>query len=109
MDALQLPAIPHGNWGAIVIGIITVTLITSVQSLLTAVATDRMHSGPTTELNRELIGQGASNVVSGAIGGLPIAGVIVRSAANIKRVPKLGRRQSCTVSGSCCSHSPLRV
>lgn len=84
MDALQLPAIPHGNWGAIVIGIITVTLITSVQSLLTAVATDRMHSGPTTELNRELIGQGASNVVSGAIGGLPIAGVIVRSAANIK-------------------------
>ncbi|ABL03330.1 SulP family inorganic anion transporter [Mycobacterium ulcerans] len=84
VDALQLPAIPHGNWGAIVIGIITVTLITSVQSLLTAVATDRMHSGPTTELNRELIGQGASNVVSGAIGGLPIAGVIVRSAANIK-------------------------
>ncbi len=84
VDALQLPAIPLGNWGAIVIGIITVTLITSVQSLLTAVATDRMHSGPTTELNRELIGQGASNVVSGAIGGLPIAGVIVRSAANIK-------------------------
>ncbi|OSC42547.1 SulP family inorganic anion transporter [Mycobacterium decipiens] len=84
LNALQLPAIPHGNWGAIAIGVITVTLITSVQSLLTAVATDRMHSGPPTELNRELIGQGASNIVSGAIGGLPIAGVIVRSSANIK-------------------------
>lgn len=83
LDALRLPAIPHGNWGAVVIGIVTVTLITSVQSLLTAVATDRMHSGPRTNLDRELIGQGASNVVSGAIGGLPIAGVIVRSAANI--------------------------
>lgn len=84
IDALQLPAIPHGNWGAVVLGIITVTLITSVQSLLTAVATDRMHSGPRTNLDRELIGQGASNIVSGAIGGLPIAGVIVRSSANIK-------------------------
>jgi MFS superfamily sulfate permease-like transporter len=84
IDALQLPAIPRGNWGAVVIGIITVTLITSVQSLLTAVATDRMHNGPRTNLDRELIGQGASNIVSGAIGGLPIAGVIVRSSANIK-------------------------
>ncbi len=84
LEALQLPALPDGNWGAVVIGIITVTLITSVQSLLTAVATDRMHNGPRTDLNRELFGQGASNIVSGAIGGLPIAGVIVRSAANIK-------------------------
>lgn len=84
LDALQLPAIPHGNWGAVVVGIITVTLITSVQSLLTAVATDRMHDGPRTNLDRELIGQGASNIVSGAVGGLPIAGVIVRSSANIK-------------------------
>lgn len=84
IDALQLPSIPHGNWGAVVVGIITVTLITSVQSLLTAVATDRMHTGPRTNLDRELIGQGASNIVSGAVGGLPIAGVIVRSSANIK-------------------------
>jgi MFS superfamily sulfate permease-like transporter len=83
LDALQLPALPHGNWGAVVLGIITVTLITSVQSLLTAVSIDRMHHGPRTDFNRELIGQGASNIVSGAIGGLPIAGVIVRSAANV--------------------------
>jgi len=83
LQAVQLPAIPHGNWGAIAVGVITVTLICSVQSLLTAVATDRMHTGPRTDLNRELIGQGASNLVSGAIGGLAIAGVIVRSSANI--------------------------
>lgn len=83
LDALQLPALPQGNWGAVVLGIITVTLITSVQSLLTAVSIDRMHHGPRTDFNRELIGQGASNIVSGAIGGLPIAGVIVRSAANV--------------------------
>ncbi|BBY03431.1 SulP family inorganic anion transporter [Mycobacterium seoulense] len=83
LEALQLPQLPDGNWGAVVIAVITVTLITSVQSLLTAVSIDRMHTGARTDFNRELIGQGAANMVSGAIGGLPIAGVIVRSAANV--------------------------
>lgn len=83
LEALQLPELPHGNWGAVAVAVITVTLITSVQSLLTAVSIDRMHNGARTDFNRELIGQGAANVVSGAIGGLPIAGVIVRSAANV--------------------------
>lgn len=83
LDALRLPSVPHGNWGAVVVAVITVTLITSVQSLLTAVSIDRMHTGARTDFNRELIGQGAANIASGAIGGLPIAGVIVRSAANV--------------------------
>ncbi|WP_297700196.1 SulP family inorganic anion transporter [Mycobacterium sp.] len=83
LDALRLPSLPQGNWGAVVIAVITVTLITSVQSLLTAVSIDRMHNGPRTDFNRELIGQGAANIASGALGGLPIAGVIVRSAANV--------------------------
>ena len=84
LDALELPEIPHGDWGAIVVAVvITIALITSVQSLLTAVSIDRMHNGPRTDFNRELIGQGAANIVSGAVGGLAIAGVIVRSAANV--------------------------
>ncbi|SPM29700.1 Sulfate permease or related transporter, MFS superfamily, partial [Mycobacterium terramassiliense] len=83
LDALRLPALPHGDWTAFVIAVITVTLITSVQSLLTAVSVDRMHHGARTDFDRELIGQGAANIASGAIGGLPIAGVIVRSAANV--------------------------
>ncbi|WP_406817691.1 SulP family inorganic anion transporter [Mycobacterium sp. M23085] len=83
LEALRLPSLPHGNWGAVAIAVITVTLITSVQSLLTAVSIDRIHNGPRTDFNRELIGQGAANIASGAIGGLPIAGVIVRSAANV--------------------------
>ncbi len=83
LDALQLPVLPDGNWGAVAIAVITVTLITSIQSLLTAVSIDRMHNGPRTDFNRELIGQGAANIASGAIGGLPVAGVIVRSAANV--------------------------
>ncbi|OBG25559.1 SulP family inorganic anion transporter [Mycobacterium sp. 852002-51057_SCH5723018] len=83
LDALQLPDLPHGNWGAVAIGVITVALIASVESLLSAVSVDRMHNGPRTDFNRELIGQGTANVVSGAIGGLPVTGVIVRSSTNV--------------------------
>jgi carbonic anhydrase len=83
LDALKLPDIPHGDWDEIAVAVVTITLITSVQSLLTAVSIDRMHNGPRTDFNRELIGQGAANIVSGAVSGLAIAGVIVRSAANV--------------------------
>jgi MFS superfamily sulfate permease-like transporter len=83
LNALRLPAIPHGNWGAVAIGVITVTLIASVESLLSAVSVDRMHNGPRTDFNRELIGQGTANFVSGTIGGLPVTGVIVRSSTNV--------------------------
>jgi MFS superfamily sulfate permease-like transporter len=64
-------------------GVITVALIASVESLLSAVSVDRMHNGPRTDFNRELIGQGTANIASGAIGGLPITGVIVRSSTNV--------------------------
>ncbi len=83
LDALALPALPDGNWGGFAAGVLTVALIASVESLLTAVAVDRMHTGSRSNLDRELVGQGAANMVSGAIGGLPITGVIVRSSANV--------------------------
>ena len=83
VDALQLPGLPDGKWGAFAAGVLTVALIASVESLLTAVAVDRMRPGLRSNLDRELVGQGAANVASGAIGGLPITGVIVRSSANV--------------------------
>src|SRR5690606_8238838 len=35
-------------------------------------------------LNRELMAQGVGNMASSALGGLPVTGVIVRSAANLQ-------------------------
>jgi MFS superfamily sulfate permease-like transporter len=59
-------------------------IVASLESLLSLEATDRMdvhrrEGHP----DRELAAQGVGNVVAGLIGGLPVTGVIVRSAANV--------------------------
>ncbi len=82
-DAIALPTLPDGNWRAAAMAVITVALIASIESLLSAVAVDKM-GGSRTNLNRELVGQGSANVVSGMLGGLPVTGVIVRSATNVE-------------------------
>lgn len=84
LDAVALPELPDGNWRAVAFAILSMALIASIESLLSAVAVDKMHSGPRTNLNRELMGQGTANIVSGALGGLPVTGVIVRSATNVE-------------------------
>jgi carbonic anhydrase len=83
-DAVALPSLPDGNWRGAAMAVITVALIASIESLLSAVAVDKMHGGSRTNLNRELVGQGSANVVSGMLGGLPVTGVIVRSATNVE-------------------------
>ena len=76
-------AMPEGTPLAIAGAVLTMALIASVESLLSAVAIDRLHDGPRAHLDRELIGQGVANTASGALGGLPVTGVIVRSSANV--------------------------
>ncbi|MEU4340651.1 SulP family inorganic anion transporter [Nocardia sp. NPDC023852] len=82
MDSLGLPAVPSGSWAVIVLTMVTIALIASVESLLSAIAVDKARPGTHTDFDRELIGQGSANVVSGLLGGLPIAAVIVRSLTN---------------------------
>jgi carbonic anhydrase len=84
LAAISVPVLPQGNWGAVIGGVLTVALVASVESLLSAVAVDRMHHGPRTDPDRELIGQGAANTLSGLLGGLPVTGVIVRSSTNVR-------------------------
>ncbi|GGR63358.1 bifunctional SulP family inorganic anion transporter/carbonic anhydrase [Streptomyces aurantiogriseus] len=85
-----LAGLPEGPVLGLVAAVLTTTLVCSVQSLLGAVAVDKLiasRPGPhvaRSDLDRELLGQGAANVVSGALGGLPVAGVAVRSSANVQ-------------------------
>ncbi|MFC4033943.1 SulP family inorganic anion transporter [Streptomyces polygonati] len=64
--------------------VLAFTLIASAESLFSAAAVDRMHRGPRTDYDKELIAQGVGNTVSGALGALPLTAVIVRSAANVQ-------------------------
>ncbi|KOG08057.1 SulP family inorganic anion transporter [Streptomyces viridochromogenes] len=87
-----LAAFPEGPVLGLVAAVLTITLVCSVQSLLGAVAVDKLVATRPevsarvgrSDLDRELLGQGAANVVSGVLGGLPVAGVAVRSSANVQ-------------------------
>lgn len=84
-SGLQWAAWPGAElWVAVLVGGVTIAAVASVESLLCAVATDKLHTGPRANLDRELVGQGLANTVSGLLGGLPVTGVIVRSSANIQ-------------------------
>ncbi|NGO73608.1 SulP family inorganic anion transporter, partial [Streptomyces boncukensis] len=85
-----LPELPEGPVLGLLSAVLTITLVASVESLLSAVAIDKLASRrtgedrvPRADLDRELRGQGKSNIVSGALGGLPVTGVAVRSTANV--------------------------
>ncbi|MEV6207446.1 SulP family inorganic anion transporter [Kitasatospora sp. NPDC051914] len=83
-----LAAAPTGrlladHWPALLAVVLTVTAVASVESLLSSVAVDRM-THTTSDLDRELRGQGLANLFSGVLGGLPVAGGAVRSTANVQ-------------------------
>ena len=87
LDVIRLPAAHDlsrlaepGVLGTVV----AFAVIASAESLFSAAAVDRMHDGPRTAYDRELIAQGTGNVVCGALGALPMTAVIVRSAANVQ-------------------------
>lgn len=83
-SSVQGPLPPQGDWHAIAGAVLLVALLSGVESLLTCVASNRLHDGPRAGLDRELTAQGVANVVSGALGGLPVSGVVVRTTTNAR-------------------------
>ena len=61
-----------------------VAFIASAETLLSAAAVDRMHSGQRSDFDKELSAQGIGNMLCGLVGALPMTGVIVRSSANVQ-------------------------
>jgi carbonic anhydrase len=83
LDAIKLPTLPQGDLFGVITAVVALCFVASAESLLSAVATDKLHTGPRANLNRELMAQGAGNTISGLLGGLPVTGVIVRATTNI--------------------------
>lgn len=78
--------IPHFRWDLIrplVSPAITVAMLGAIESLMSAVVSDRM-SGGKHNPNVELVGQGVANILSPLFGGLPATGAIARTATNIR-------------------------
>jgi MFS superfamily sulfate permease-like transporter len=64
----------------------TIAIVASLETLLSVEAVDNLDPQKRhTPTNRELLAQGAGNLVSALLGGLPLTAVIVRSSANIAR------------------------
>ncbi|MFF5508480.1 SulP family inorganic anion transporter [[Kitasatospora] papulosa] len=87
LDAVQVPALSEfGGLATLsLLGTIAAfTLIASAESLFSAAAVDRLHDGPRTQYDKELIAQGTGNTVCGILGALPMTAVIVRSSANVQ-------------------------
>ncbi len=62
---------------------LTITMLGAIESLLSAVVSDRM-SGDKHNPNVELFAQGVANIMSPLVGGLPATGAIARTATNIR-------------------------
>ncbi|MDP2884327.1 MAG: SulP family inorganic anion transporter [Ignavibacteria bacterium] len=92
---LPAPHIPKVTWHmltSLVSPAITIALLGSIESLLSAVVADGMIRSRHRS-NMELIAQGAANILSPIFGGIPATGAIARTATNVKnggRTPVAG-------------------
>lgn len=94
-SSLPRPVIPGVSFATIqqlIRPAITIALLGSIESLLSAVVADGM-TGGNHRSNTELIAQGLANICSSLFGGIPATGAIARTATNIKnggRTPVAG-------------------
>jgi len=88
---------------------ITVAMLGAIESLMSAVVSDRM-SGTKHNPNVELVGQGIANIMSPLFGGLPATGAIARTATNIRsgaKTPVAGMIHAMTLLAIVLFAAPL--
>ncbi|MBZ5539753.1 MAG: STAS domain-containing protein [Acidobacteriia bacterium] len=88
---------------------ITVAMLGAIESLMSAVVSDRM-SGDKHNPNVELLGQGVANIISPLFGGLPATGAIARTATNIRsggKTPVAGMIHALTLLAVLLFAAPL--
>lgn len=82
----SLPAWPRNGVLALFGDIFAVYALASLESLLSASALDKVRGPSVTphDSDQELVGQGIGNVASALFGGIPVTGVVARSALNVQ-------------------------
>lgn len=98
--AVDYVAVPHNILGSlsimpvqslsriidapILLSALSLALIASAETLLSATAVDQLQSSHRTKYDKELVAQGLGNVLCGVVGALPISGGITRSTVNVQ-------------------------
>lgn len=82
--SLVMPDFSKMAESAFWIAVMTIALVTAIESILSAIAVDQLDPlKRKSNLGQDLIGLGSGAALSGFIGGLPMISEIVRSSANI--------------------------
>ncbi len=79
-----IPQLPFDNFETLFASTITVFMLGSIESLLSASVADGMTMSRRHHSDQELMGQGLANVIVPFFGGIPVTGVIARTAVNIR-------------------------
>ncbi|TGN17307.1 SulP family inorganic anion transporter [Leptospira idonii] len=88
-DGIITPNFSLAGTGIFWVMVVTIALIGSIESLLTASAIDKVDPyRRQSNMNQELVAKGFGNFILGWIGGLPIIAEVVRSSANISNGAK---------------------
>jgi SulP family sulfate permease len=106
---LQMPVFRVDLIRPLISPAITVAMLGAIESLMSAVVSDRM-SGDKHNPNVELIGQGVANIFSPLFGGLPATGAIARTATNIRagaKTPMAGMIHALTLLAILLFAAPL--
>ncbi len=75
------------KFSALIVPAIVIAFLCAIESLLSATVASGM-TGEEFDANQELVGQGAANIFSSLLGGLPATGAIARTAAGIENGAK---------------------
>jgi sulfate permease, SulP family len=107
--ALKIPKFHVDLLRPLIAPAMTVAMLGAIESLMTAVVSDRM-TGTKHNPNVELVGQGIANIFSPLFGGLPATGAIARTATNIRsgaKTPVAGMVHALTLLAVVLFAAPL--
>jgi SulP family sulfate permease len=111
------PSLSFDEWRALLPAAMTIAVLAAIESLLCAVVADGMIDDRH-DSNQELMAQGIANMTMGIFGGMPVTGVIARTATNVRcgaQTPVAGIIHSLTlliiliVAAPLAKHIPLAV
>jgi SulP family sulfate permease len=109
LPSIQIPEFRPELMSVLLSPALTVAMLGSIESLMSAVVADRM-TGDKHNPNGELVAQGVANLISPIVGGLPATGAIARTATNIRsgaKTPVAGMIHSLTLLAVVLFAAPL--